>query len=80
MVKHGQKSTFKHLKRKGSISRLCLQWGRARFLLLVSVSPAPQNQVGLLLAELRAVALFALCAIPEARVAVTWLGIELLVT
>lgn len=63
--------------------RLCLEQGRARFLLFASLSeiqPSPQKQAGLLLAELRVVALFAFCAIPKACVAVAWVGIELLVS
>lgn len=36
--------------------------------------------MGLLLVELRVVALFVFCVIPKVHVAVTWLGIELLVS
>lgn len=60
---------------------VCLQWDRDRFLLLFPyVKSIPTNQAGLLLVELGVVPLFAFYVIPKAHVAVTWVGIELLVS
>lgn len=56
--------------------------GQRHIYAIISLSEIhpPTNHMGLLLVELGVVALFAFYIIPKARVAVTWVGIELLVS
>lgn len=59
-----------------------MEWGRAKFLLFASLSEIQPPKAGGFAcgAEVRAVALFAFCAMPKACVAVSWVGIELLLS
>lgn len=77
VAEYGQKYTFERLERTGNDSG-CV-WSGVSALSFPVQNPAPQNQAGLLVVELR-VEVFAFCAIPRACIAVPWVGIELLVS